>query len=403
MDADARARVLWVDDNPRVVSSVTQALQRHFVITTAASGEAALQFLESQGPFAVLVADLCLPGIFNTTLFVRAREVAPDTVRVMLTGQADMHTARAAINEGEVFRLLLKPCTPEALFLALQAAADRYRRRMAEYARLEQTLHGSLQALAELQAYTHPALYARASRVREHLHCLTVRRSRQERWETEIAAMLSQLGYTTLSPALLTKLQEGHSLTEEEQALVDSVPLAAAQRLAPIPGTEAVRRILAYQAKCYDGRGVPRDNVRGKGIPWGARALRIALDYDDLVGSGLSSVAAIDTLQGRERRGWYDAEILATFAEISFSPEQNDAVQEIPLSKLEPGMVVVSDVRTRTGALLIPAGQQVTAQHAARLSALDAADEALVCVLVPRAHFAAPAPRANAPSAAIAS
>jgi hypothetical protein len=90
-------------------------------------------------------------------------------------------------------------------------------------------------------------------------------------------------------------------------------------------------------------------------------------------------------MQSLERRGWYDPQILVTFADTTFSPEQNDAVQEIPLAKLEPGMVVVSDVRTRTGALLIPAGQQVTAQHAARLGGLDAAEEELVCVLVPRA------------------
>src|SRR3954454_2018797 len=112
MEADGRARVLWVDDNPRVIATVTQALQRHFLITTATSGEAALQFLETQGPFAVLVADLCLPGLFNTTLFVRAREISPDTSRVMLTGQADLHVARAAVNDAEVCRLLAKPCAP---------------------------------------------------------------------------------------------------------------------------------------------------------------------------------------------------------------------------------------------------------------------------------------------------
>src|SRR6478735_7304332 len=148
MDADGRARVLWVDENPRVVSTVTQAFQRHFAIVTAANGDAALKLLETDGPFAVLVADLCLPGIFNTTLFVRAREIAPDTVRVVFTGQVDVHTARAAVNEGEVFRLLLKPCAPEALFLGLQAAADRYRARLAEYAQIEQILHASLHALA---------------------------------------------------------------------------------------------------------------------------------------------------------------------------------------------------------------------------------------------------------------
>jgi response regulator RpfG family c-di-GMP phosphodiesterase len=396
MNGDSRARVLWVDDNPRVIATVTQALQRHFAITTATTGEAGLQLLETQGPFAVLVADLCLPGIYNTTLFVRAREVAPDTTRVMLTGQADVHTARAAVNEGEVFRFLLKPCAPEGLFIALQAAAERYQRRMAEYARLEQILQGSLQALASLQEYTHPELYARAQRVREHLRFVTAGRTRQERWETEAAALLSQLGYVTLSPALLAKLQAGHELNADEQALVDRVPVAGADRLAGIPGTDGVRRIIAYQAKCYDGRGVPRDNVRGKGIPWGARALKIALDYDNLVASGVSSVAAVDQMLSPERRSAYDPEILAKFADTTFSPEQNDAVQEIPLSKLEPGMVVVTEVRTRTGALLIPAGQQVTAQHAARLSAVSAADEELVCVLIPRSRLVAATPGATA-------
>ena len=164
--------------------------------------------------------------------------------------------------------------------LALQASVERYQRRMAEYARVEQILQGSLQALAALQEYTHRELYARASRAREHLRFVTAGRGRKGRWETEMAALLSQLGYTTLAPAQLQKLQDGHELSVDEHPLVDPVPIAAAQRLAAISGTEPVRRILAYQGKSYDGRGVPRDKVRGKGIPWGARALKIALDSD---------------------------------------------------------------------------------------------------------------------------
>lgn len=106
MEENARPRVLCVDDEPRVLAALARTLHRHFALTTAASGAGGLELLRREGPFAVVVSDLRMPGMDGVAFLARVREAAPDTVRVLLTGQADLAAAVAAVNEGNIFRFL---------------------------------------------------------------------------------------------------------------------------------------------------------------------------------------------------------------------------------------------------------------------------------------------------------
>jgi hypothetical protein len=141
--------------------------------------------------------------------------------------------------------------------------------------------------------------------------------------------------------------------------MIDRMPTVVDQLLGHIPRLEPVRRILAYQHKRYDGSGSPRDGVSGEAIPWGARALKVALDLDALEAQGVSTVLAFDTLRGR--KGWYDPAILEAFAQVRGNASQESEVRELELRQLAPGMVFVQDVRTRGGLLVIARGQEVTA------------------------------------------
>jgi HD domain len=129
-----------------------------------------------------------------------------------------------------------------------------------------------------------------------------------------------------------------------------------------------VRDILAYHRKHYDGSGHPVDGVRGDAIPWGARALRIVLDFDELQARGFSTALALDTLRGRV--GWYDRAILEAFAALPSISEADIDVYELPLRALQPGMVFADDVTTTTGVLFIARGQEVTATLLERIQNL---------------------------------
>jgi response regulator RpfG family c-di-GMP phosphodiesterase len=366
--SDGLPRVLCVDDEPNVLASLQRALRGIYAVSTADSGTAAVDALLRDGPFAVVLSDLRMPGMTGIELLRRAREHAPDTARVLLTGQADVRTAIAAVNEGSVFRFLAKPCTPAALLRALEAAAEQYRLVTAERVLLEQTLHGCVKALTDILAQANPVAFSRGVRARDYAAELVAHQGIADGWQVEIAAMLSQVGCVSLPPETVERIYRGQDLSPEEQALVDRLPAIADALLAGIPRLEEVRAMVRYQAKHYDGGGIPDDRVRGERIPWGARALKVVLDFDALQEQGMTDAEAIGVM--RDRAGWYDPEMVDAFGTLRHVTTTEAPFQDLLLRSVRVGMVFVDDVRTRSGALLIARGQEVTVSLAERLRTL---------------------------------
>ena len=112
-------RVLIVDDDPLILNSLRRTLRRREVVATS-DPRAALELLREEPGFAVIVADLLMPGIDGVKLLREALRISPDTTRIMLTGQAGLKDAVAAVNDGRVFRFLLKPCPAETLREAVE-------------------------------------------------------------------------------------------------------------------------------------------------------------------------------------------------------------------------------------------------------------------------------------------
>jgi len=121
-------RILLVDDDQLILDGLGLMLRGHFEARTARGGREALDVLRAEGPFAVVVSDLRMPGMDGVEFLARARELSPGTVRVMLTGHGDLDAAMEAVNRGEVFRFLVKPCPAEVLRAALGDALEKHRR-----------------------------------------------------------------------------------------------------------------------------------------------------------------------------------------------------------------------------------------------------------------------------------
>ena len=119
-----KPRVLFVDDEPSVTAGIKTALRKApFDVLTASSGADALSQLE-QHAVDVVVSDERMPGMCGSELLSRVRDQYPDTVRMILSGQADLEAAVRAINEGGIFRFLLKPCDPVDLAASVTEALD---------------------------------------------------------------------------------------------------------------------------------------------------------------------------------------------------------------------------------------------------------------------------------------
>ena len=133
-------KILFVDDDENLLAAIQRSLRKQFNFDTALGGLQALEHMRTKGPYAVIVSDMSMPGMNGAEFLERARRLAPETVRIMLTGNADQQTAADAVNRGHVFRFLSKPCPPETLVPAIEHGLKQYQMLQMERDLLEGTL-----------------------------------------------------------------------------------------------------------------------------------------------------------------------------------------------------------------------------------------------------------------------
>ena len=375
--SDSRAKVLCVDDESRVLEGLALHLHRHYEVTLATSGANALILLSREGPFAVVISDMRMPQMDGATFLGRVRLLAPDTVRMVLTGQAQIETAAAAINEGEIFRFLTKPCSADQLLKTTAAAVEQHRLLVAERVLLAQTLQGSIKVMTDVLALTNPVAFGRATRLKEHVADLLDILGTKERWQIDVAAMVSQLGCIILPPRTAESFFYGRVLTPQEQSLVTRIPAIAEQLLANIPRLEVVREILSNQTKPF--RQLATSNPIAT---LGASILKVVIDFDVLEMQGVVGNHALAMMRGRE--GTYDPKIVHALAQLHQATASRFNPRDLPLDRVEVGMVLAEDVRTTTGLLLAARGYVVTAGFTERVGSLPVDETTKVIrVLVP--------------------
>jgi response regulator RpfG family c-di-GMP phosphodiesterase len=367
---DKRPRVLCVDDEPAVLDSLRRQLHREFAIVGVESGSEALALLAEDAPFPVLMSDMRMPGLDGAAVLEQARSIRPDTVRVLLTGQADIDDAIAAVNDGNIFRFLVKPCPRPVLLKALSDAVGQHRMITAERELLEQTLRGSVAALLETLSLANPVAFARAARIQQIVRQLIDATGPENAWCIEIAAMLSQIGTVVLAPATLAKLNTGALLRPEEELQVRVLPWHAERLLAHVPRLEPVRQIIHDQAIPYErseSAHALEDARSGKELQLqrttatGAQMLRVAVDLEALESRGARRHAALSTM-GR-RLGSYDPTLIKALL-TGLEPETDETgalpVLTLMLDELRPGMTIARDVTDSAGRLLVGRGYKVT-------------------------------------------
>jgi diguanylate cyclase (GGDEF)-like protein len=124
-------RVLFVDDEPDVLTGLKRQLHNTFEVHTAPGGKEAIQLIREEGPFPVVVSDMRMPEMDGSQFLSRVRALSPETERILLTGHADVEAAISAVNDGQIFRYLVKPCSKEVLLEALDEGMQRHDRYLA--------------------------------------------------------------------------------------------------------------------------------------------------------------------------------------------------------------------------------------------------------------------------------
>ncbi len=352
-------RILFVDDDKNILDGYKRALRKDFEIHIAEGGEEALAIIKNEEEFAVIVSDMRMPVMDGIQFLRRAREVSPNSVRMMLTGNADQQTAIDAVNKGSIFRFLTKPCPPEDFATALKAGIEQYYLLTAERQILDQTLNSSLQVMVDILSLVNPTAFSRANRVKRMARDIAVALDVQKPWEVEIAAMLSQIGCVTVPEETLQKISNAQPLDEKELDLYHQHPQVGHDLIARIPRMETVAQIIANQnRRINDDVELKARTDETDDATLGARILKVVLDFDKMLDAGNLPHQAFKELS--TRIGWYDQIVLNLLKELIDKAVEEFVSIEVNVSKLKPGMILNKPIYSNRNALLLSAGQDVT-------------------------------------------
>jgi FixJ family two-component response regulator len=351
-------KILFVDDEVAVLNGYERLLHREFEVSIALGGEQGLASIRGNGPYAVVISDMRMPGMNGAQFLSQVRQKAPDTVRMLLTGYADLNAAMDAVNQGNIFRFLTKPCEKEILVKAVTTGIEQYRLVRIEKELLEKTVMGCIKVLTDVLSAASPEAFGKSRRIAHYVHQLVLKFNLTSTWRFDAAATLSQLGCITLDNDLIQQAYTDTKMSPEDQARFNAHPQAGMDLLACIPRLEPIAWMIGQQLtkKIPDVvPGVPEPSAQD--IVLGAKILKLALAFDDLRMKQLSIEDAIGLLQ--IRRSEFGQDLIDGLEDI-VPPIARKALRKVSSLKLAVGMIVEEEIRTKEGMLLVAKAQEIT-------------------------------------------
>ena len=269
-------KILFVDDEPRILSAFQAVFRRLYDVTVAPSPWQALDILKNNGPFQVVVSDIRMPGMSGVELLRRVADLSPLSVRVALTGHADLQTAGDAVNLGHVYKFLLKPCPTDILAGVLEEC-------VAQYQRIRNANDAMVNSMLAMLHYRNLETSEHVARV-GHVSAILARALGWNQEQTavlQVAAAMHDIGKIGVPDAILLK---PGALTREEFAVMQGHAGIGASILANAanPVVAMARDIALGHHERLDGSGYPQ-GLCGDAIPECARIVAVADVFDALV------------------------------------------------------------------------------------------------------------------------
>ena len=262
--------VLFVDDEKSYLAYTSGIFEdRGLNILTASSALEALKIVEEQS-VAVVVSDNEMPGMRGIELLTKIKELSPHTVKIMMTGSADLAVTLAAINRGEVFRFVLKPWKKAEMLRAVKDGLRRYRVLQSLKREDEFILHSLAQTIELKDASTKGHCDRVATLALQIAEALGV--SEETQLEIKYGSWLHDCGKIGVPEAILNAER---SLTEEEFAIVRKHPEWGCEVVRKANLSKTVQDIVLYHHERYDGKGYPF-GLEGSRIPMEAQIVAVA-------------------------------------------------------------------------------------------------------------------------------
>jgi response regulator RpfG family c-di-GMP phosphodiesterase len=370
-------KVLYVDDEEPLLAAFRSLLRKDGMqISVLQDSQCIERTLAEEGPFAVVVSDQRMPVVDGVSVLTTVAQSSPSTIRILLTGYANYEDTIRAVNFGGISRYIAKPWKDEELRQLLHKAIRDYNLEAENEMLMGQlkeangelrelvdgTVTGMVKFLSDLLGYICPAAAAQVARVRRMgLAALTCfpDLAASTRWEVEQSLDLFNLGIAVLPAAVLASVNRSGLDTVQSSMLTRAHSNVAASLLQSIPRFDGVARNIRLQEKNFDGTGEPSAApVKGANIPMGARLLHILVDGDRLISAGSSARDAITKMSKQPRR--YDVEMIRQMLGLARSDESTYRMNAVMVRDLRPGMVVLEDIMSSSGLLLLGANAVLT-------------------------------------------
>lgn len=426
------ATVLFVDDETNILSSLRRLFRPlGYRIFTAEGGAQGLEIMERE-TVDLVVSDMRMPEMNGAQFLEKVREHWPDTVRILLTGYAEIGATIDAINKGQIYRYVSKPWEDNDITLIVrhalqQKVLEREKKRLEEltnkqneelkdlnanleakvvartnelnqtmqslnaaHEKLKKSFITSVRVFSNLIEMRNPSKSGHSRRVADLARTLAqnMGMSAAEAQDTFIAGLLLDIGKIGLPDRLIDR--PFHSLTADERACVTKYPAKGEMALMALEQLQGAAKLIRSHRERFDGTGYP-DRLSGLSIPLGARILAMAEDYDTaLMGVGFTkpmkpSEAALLIEDGKDKR--YDPAVVSAFqAELDKARAATNTIPEQALSsaQLKPGMILARDLITRSGEMLLSKEYVLTEQLIEQIKSFERMDGHLLTVNVHR-------------------
>lgn len=403
--------LLAVDDEPNILA----ALRRLFRVTgwrvlTAGHADEALALLASE-PVDAVLSDMRMPGMDGVQLLERVSARWPRIGRLLLTGQADLHSTIDAFNRGGLHRYITKPWNDEELLLTLRQVEQGQQLEADKQAleRLTQQQNDELKALntglearvsqrtEELAAANDRVKRNYLTSIRAFTALIELRGSAQvgharqaadlarriaqamtvdagTARDLPIAALLHDIGHIGLSDAVLARPM--NRLDRDELRRYRLHPVLGEQALLASDDMQGVAPLIRSHHERWDGQGFP-DGLRGTAIPLGARILAVADAFEDLRSARIDGLT-LSPLEARHaviagRGSQFDPAVVDAFASLfsTTPPKPRLVTQRLRIADLRAGQILAQDFVSPEGVLLLSAGQRLNDDLIARIVAFE--------------------------------
>lgn len=384
--------LLCVDDEANILASLKRLFRpAGYRVLTATSGEEALALLEKEA-VDLIISDMRMPGMNGAQVLAAVRARWPETVRILLTGYADIGSTIEAINNGQLHRYISKPWDDSEVQLVVREGLER-KALLREKNRLEALTQAQNEELRQLNAGLETKVAERTAELAAahdklktgFLNTLktfsnlielrggqmaghsrrvadlarrigqAVKLPSNEAQDLFFAALLHDIGKIGLPDALLGK--PFNQLTPDERSEMVKHPAKAEGLLMGLEQLHGAARLIRAHHERFDGQGYP-DGLAGDAIPLGARILAVANDYDAIQQGAISpkrasAEEALLYLRGGRGHRYDPAIVKVVESLLDSTPRSGTSPLVLRSDQLKPGMALARDLVTRDGVLLL--------------------------------------------------